>query len=317
MRKAVVAVILVLIAPLTSPAAHKVQDVTGRWDFQVITGDTAAQLSQMGQTEFETYLLQSGTTLSDIALPTTDTSACDEISDGNVTASGTVSPDGTVTTVFNITGNGAAFTFTFTGKLSGHGHGLTMTGTWTTTATCSAAAGAHGDFKAWRYPDMSGLYTGAFDGPSGGAGPTQIAASIKLVTESDKSLGGYIDAPRFSLDGTSNTAACFIPFSDGHTLHLISGYAAFAGVPMPKVSQQAGYTLDLFAVDAAGNRFWGSATNPNRDGTNGSYTIWYGISGGPCDGFGGGDAPFTPVEKSVTNARPRLPRHGRGPLVGN
>ena len=35
-----------------------------------------------------------------------------------------------------------------------------------------------------------------------------------------------------------------------------------------------------------------------NDGTNNAYTAYYGISGGPCDGLGGGDAPFLLVTKS-------------------
>jgi len=311
MRKSVLAVIIALVAPLLSQAANT-PNIAGRWDFEVTTGDTATQLNEMGDTQFETYLLQSGNTLSNIVLPTTDTSACDSVSDGNVSVSGTVSNNGNVTTVFTITGNGAPFNFTFTGTLASGD--LTMTGTWTTTATCSAAAGAHGNFKAWKYADISGTFTGTFDGPDMGTGPTQIPASIYLVTESDKSVGGYIDAPQFTLDGTSKTAACFIPFSDGHTLHLIYGYAAFANVAQPQVSQQAGYSLSIFAVDAAGNMFWGNAANLNYDGSNGPYTIWYGITGGPCNGLGGGDAPFTLVKKPVLKEPPRLPRHGREPI---
>jgi hypothetical protein len=102
-----------------------------------------------------------------------------------------------------------------------------------------------------------------------------------------------------------------LAFNDGHTLHLVSGYAAFAGQPQPKVSQQAGYSFELFGVDAAGNRFYGIGMNPNQDGTNTSYNIYYGITGGPCDGLGGGDAPFVPVKKIVPKEPPRLPQHGR------
>jgi hypothetical protein len=309
MRKAVIAVIIGLLAPLLSMAADGVPNIAGRWDFKVTTGDTEIQLNDMGNTEFETYLLQNGNTLSDIVLPTTDTTACDNISDSNVSASGTVSGNGNVTTVFTITGNGAPFTFTFAGKLSKDG--LMMTGTWTTTATCSAAAGAHGNFQAWKYADISGLYTGAFDGPDMGTGPTQIPASINFVTESDKSVGGFIDAPQFTLDGTPNSPACFVPFSDGHTLHLISGYAAFAGVPLPQVSQQAGYGIEIFAVDAAGNQFFGLGGNMNQDGSHGPYTIDYGIAGGSCHGLGGGNAFFTKVKKHGKEKPPRPPRHGR------
>lgn len=309
MRKAFLAAVIGFLAPYLALAVGT-PNISGRWDFEVTTGDTTIQLNELGNTQFETYLLQNGNALSDIAVPTTDTSACDNVSDGNITAAGTVSSNGNVTTVFTITGNGAAFTYTFVGTLSTDGS--TMNGTWTTTAPCSAAAGAHGDFKAWKYADMSGLYTGTFDGPDTGTGPSQIPASIKFVTEPDKSVGGYIDSPQFTVDGTPNTPACFVPFSDGHTLHLIYGYAAFANVPFPQVSQQAGYALQIYAVDAAGNQFMGLAANLNQDGSEGPYTVYYGITGGPCNGLGGGDAPFTPVKKTEKKDPPRLPRHGRG-----
>ena len=36
-------------------------------------------------------------------------------------------------------------------------------------------------------------------------------------------------------------------------------------------------------------------TTTTNNGTNNEIVFYYGITGGPCDGFGGGDAPFHPV----------------------
>ena len=43
--------------------------------------------------------------------------------------------------------------------------------------------------------------------------------------------------------------------------------------------------------------------------TNNELVLYYGITGGPCDGFGGGDAPFHPVVKHSQHTRPE---HNRG-----
>ena len=90
MRKTVLAVIAGLVAPLLTLGASGTPNIAGRWDFEVSSGDTTIQLNAMGGTEFETYLLQNGSTLSNILIPTSDTTECDSISDGNITATGTV-----------------------------------------------------------------------------------------------------------------------------------------------------------------------------------------------------------------------------------
>ncbi len=43
-------------------------------------------------------------------------------------------------------------------------------------------------------------------------------------------------------------------------------------------------------------------TTTTNNGTNNELVLYYGINGGPCDGFGGGDSPFHPCRntKSIT-----------------
>jgi hypothetical protein len=81
--------------------------------------------------------------------------------------------------------------------------------------------------------------------------------------------------------------------------------------------------ISVFAQDPAGTQIWlnGYAAKPNNDsaavgenfltatdtgssmttdnGTNNNIIFFYGVSGGPCDGLGGGDAPFHPIKKKT------------------
>jgi len=64
----------------------------------------------------------------------------------------------------------------------------------------------------------------------------------------------------------------------------------------------------------------GTAGTAN-DGTNNAYTAFYGITGGPCDGLGGGDAPFVLVTKIKKPKKGHDGPHGRdgqrGPRGGH
>jgi hypothetical protein len=109
------------------------------------------------------------------------------------------------------------------------------------------------------------------------------------------------------------------------------------------ISQSSGVGFELFGIDANGTHLWinGMATNPDgsiaavgednpsapgnagtsNDGTNNAFTAFYGITGGPCDGFGGGDAPFLLVTKTKKASKRQDGEHGhdgqRGPRGRN
>jgi len=107
------------------------------------------------------------------------------------------------------------------------------------------------------------------------------------------------------------------------------------------VSEPAGAGFELFGIDVNGTHVWVNAyaTNPDgsiaavgednppsstgtvNDGTNNAYTALYGITGGPCDGLGGGDAPFLLVTKTKKVPKGRDGQHGRdghrGPRDGH
>ena len=95
------------------------------------------------------------------------------------------------------------------------------------------------------------------------------------------------------------------------------------------VSEPAGAGFELFGVGANGIHVWVNAnsTNPDgsvaavgednppgsadtiNDGTNNACTAFYGITGGPCDGLGGGDAPFLLVAKTKKHRKIRDRQH--------
>lgn len=318
-------VLLVLFLSTSAVALSSVQTIQGRWEFAITSGDTNTQLNSMGQSTISTYLLQNGSSLSNIVAFTTDTIACDTQSDNNVTvSSGSIDAQGNVVVSFTITLAGQTpFQYVFTGVLTpGTSTSPTViTGTYQRTAGgCtqgSLGTGTpDGNFVATYFPDLSGTWDGQFDGPDMGSGPTGVPASFTLTTNADETLSGTVSAP-----GLTNTV----------------GDACFAGpvtlqTGMPEgVSEAAGVAFQLFGTDANGTRAWvlGWATNPDGstaavgednpadgnngtvdDGTNNSYSAYYGISGGPCDGLGGGDAPFKLVAKKKSH-RDRDPHKER------
>src|SRR5258708_5870429 len=153
---------------------------------------------------------------------------------------------------------------------------------------------------------------GGFDGTDGGSGPVGVSASFTLTTNPDRTLSGTIDILGSGLVSTSG-AACIATTGTGtHTITLQPNMAE-------GVSQSSGAGFELFGTDSVGTRVWVNAMATNsdgsiaavgednplngtagtgNDGTNNAYTAFYGITGGPCDGFGGGDAPFLLVTKS-------------------
>lgn len=142
----------------------------------------------------------------------------------------------------------------------------------------------------------------------------KVTATFTLTTNVDKTLSGSVDASGLKSSGGGSCFASVVTLQPG----------------MPEgTSEGAGIAFDLFGKDTSGTSLWVNAyaTNPDgssaavgeddptdgsngtmNDGTNNSYTAFYGISGGPCDGMGGGDAPYQRVTKKSSP-----PQKGHGP----
>jgi hypothetical protein len=320
-------------------ASATIPVVQGRWEFVVTSGDNSTQLSTLGQSIFSTYLLQNNTALTNISAFTYDTVACDTDSNNNVTvANSSVDASGNIAVDFTVTlPDQTQFHYVFTGVL-GHGSPKVITGTYQrSSGGCTQGSlgtgSSDGAFTATWFPDPSGqTWMGAFDAPDVGTGPTAVSASFTLNTNSDKTLSGTISILGSGLVNSSNVACIANPV----TLqpNMAEG-----------VSQQAGAGIELFGIDANGTHVWVNAYATNsdgsiaavgednpadgtagtaNDGTNNAYTAFYGISGGPCDGLGGGDAPFLLVtKKKLTNGHngqhgrdgQRGPRNGHTPSL--
>jgi hypothetical protein len=311
LRRAGLALAWLAYAGIASAAVPVVQ---GRWEFVVTSGDNPTQLSTMGQSIFSTYLLQTPGSpgLTNITAFTTDTVACDTQSYNNVTvANSSVDDSGNVVVDFTITlDGGTSFHYVFTGVLA-QGPPKVITGTYQRSSdTCNqghlGSGTADGTFTATWFPDLSGTWMGKFDAPDSGTGPIGVDASFTLSTNIDKTLSGTITILGSGLVNSSNVACIANPV----TLqpNMAEG-----------VSQSAGAGFELFGIDANGTHVWVNAVatntdgsvaavgedNPSdgttgtaNDGTNNAYTAYYGFSGGPCDGLGGGDAPFLLVTKT-------------------
>lgn len=308
-------------------ASAAVPVVQGRWEFAVTSGDTSSQLSLMGQTTFSTYLLQTpgDTVLTNIPLFTTDTAACDTQSDNNVTvANSRIDASGNTVVDFMVTlTGGSTFHYVFTGVLA-LGPPEVITGTYQrSSGGCTqgnlGTGTPDGSFTATWFPDLSGTWVGAFDAPDIGTGPLAVAASFSLTTNTDKTVSGSINITGTGLISTSG-AACIV------------GAVTLQSTMAEGISQSSGVGFQLFGTDTNGTRVWVNAlaTNPDgspaavgednpptppgtiNDGTNNAYTAFYGITGGPCDGFGGGDAPFLLVTKTKKLWKGHDRHHDRG-----
>src|SRR5208282_4649883 len=304
-NKAAVSALLFLIAAGLAPACEPT--IQGRWEFAITSGATQYQLDNMGQPQISTVLLQNGSTLTNVPIFTQNAFLQDEVGYNNVTASGTIAQNGCVSITFTV-GNGgdtsqAVFDYVFSGRLGTQDGATVITGTYTTTESSTYTNGS-GNFTATFFPNFTGaLYQGTLDGPDNGPGPTNIPFNINPTTNPDYSVSGTVNVFNFT-DGQGN--ACF-----AGPLTMISGLggegdAAFA----------TGVRLDIIAKDSAGSILWLNAnsvepdgfspaalnedydpttplpTNLSNAGTNNEYAAYYGISGGPCDGFGGGDSPL-------------------------
>jgi hypothetical protein len=293
--------------------------VQGRWEFVVTSGDNSTQLSTMGPSVFSTYLLQTpgSTVLTNISAFTYDTVACDTESNNNVSATNSsVDGLGNVIVDFTVSLSGQTpFHYVFKGLLT-QGPPKVITGTYQrSSGGCTQGSlgtlTPDGTFTATFFPDPSGqTWMGAFDAPDVGTGPTGVSASFTLTTNSDKTLSGTISILSNGLVNSSGIACIAIDGMGNRTITL---------QPIPEgVSQPAGAGIELFGIDANGTQVFVNAFASNKDGsvaavgednpahgadgtandgTNNAYTAFYGITGGPCDGLGGGDAPFLLVSK--------------------
>ncbi len=315
---------VVSAAPVSAQVAPN-----GRWEFVVTSGDTQTQLDQMGQTSFSTYLSLSGATLSGDTQQTTNNTDA-EIECCNDTVAGTFTKhDNTTTAVveFSVPENSlygqVAFNYTFTGTYHANpsnSGGPTITGTYTTNAGPTYSNGS-GTFVATWFPDFPATpqpYLGGLAGPDDGTGPTDVPTMITLGTNSTShDLIGTVTIPGLM----NNGVACFVgPLTiqtlDNPALLGVGGGPNGVGVPFA-----SGVQVLIFAQDSAGSQLllFGYSAKPNGNsaavdesnsatdsdgdntttdnGTNNELILYYGITGGPCDGFGGGDAPFHPVKK--------------------
>jgi hypothetical protein len=280
----------------------------------------------MGQSIFSTYLLQTpdSPVLTNISQFTTDTVACDTQSYNNVTvADSSINDQGNVVVDLTVTLSGQTpFHYVFTGVLA-QGPPKVITGTYQRSAGgCTGGnlgtANPDGNFTATWFPDLSGNMGRRIRRSGRRSGPVPVPASFTLTTNSDKTLSGTV-----TIIGTGLTAAS----GDACIVNPVTLQPNMA----EGVSQSSGAGFELFGTDANGTRVWVNAvaTNPDgsvaavgedvpadgnngtiNDGTNNAYTAYYGISGGPCDGLGGGDAPFLLVTKSKKASKRQDGQHG-------
>jgi hypothetical protein len=241
----------------------------------------------------------------------------------------------------------AAFGYTFTGTYNpnpSNSGGPTITGTYTTNVNPAFSNGS-GTFVATWFPDFPStpqLYMGGLTGPDEGSGPTDVPTMITLgANKTTHILIGTVSIAGAPHDGTlgipglsNNGLSCFVgPLTiqtvTNPALMGVGGAPNGIGVPFA-----SGVGISIYAQDSAGTQLSlvGFAVKPNgnsaavgesyltatdddgdtttaNNGTNNELVLYYGITGGPCDGFGGGDAPFHPV---VKHDRHDKPEHHRG-----
>lgn len=301
---------------VVNPTGTGVLNIQGRWEFAITSGDSPEQLSMSGQSTISSYILQSGTALTNIVGFNTDTIICDTDGLNNATVIGSsIDAGGNVSITFSITDAASpTFQYVFTGLVT-TGTPMTIIGTYQKSAggctlgSLGTSGTPDGTFSATYFPDLSGTWTGDFDADTG-TGPTSPATFV-LTTNADKTLSGTVTSALTNAGGD----ACF-----AGPVTLTPGMAE-------GTSQSSGIGMELFGTDSVGTTLWVNAYSTNidgsvaalgednpadgtngtaNDGTNTAYTAFYGISGGKCDGLGGGDAPF----KQIVTKTPTPIHHG-------
>ena len=248
----------------------------------------------MGQSGVSTVLLQRDNTLTNIPLFTTDFFYADQISDNNVTGTGTIDENGNVSMTFTFGNNGDSsqpvFTYTYTGKLH-PGKPTTITGTYATTVSPTFSDGT-GNFEATFFPSFDGaVYSGTLTGPDAGNNPTNVPVTINLTTNPDFSLRGTVEAGQL---GDRQGNACF-----ADTLVITSNLnnmetSSFeSGVYVQIIAKDSlgrellilAYSMNSDGSSAAVGELFEPDVTPNNDhaGTNDEYGPAFIITGGPCN----------------------------------
>jgi len=346
--------LLAVLAPRIASSATTTPQ--GRWEFVNISGDNTSQYNPNTNPDtgypgaFSTYLTANG---GGLTKNTTDSLICDQFSNGNVTPSWTLQANGQYKVTFTVTGNPTGtFQFIYTGtyttsyKQDGKGNSsVTLTvmyGNYTTTGKVNACNYGSGQFVATYFPDLPlTTFKGTLDGADGSpaADQTSISTSLNLATAAQGSLAGTIDLGTMTYKGK----ACFVPVSASHTLNINASLSSESGmfvtfyatdkngVQLLLAAFSANLTTDMSdpngipsgALNAVGAAVGeddpnGGNSGISNDGTNNDLVVYYGITGGPCDGVGGGDAPFKAQIKS-TKLPPQIPslrRSGPGHVGG-
>jgi hypothetical protein len=357
---------------------------SGSWNFNVTSGDSAAQLAASGDTEFSAYLLvDSNGILSNIQDATLSTSATQYFGgEDGIIVNGSVSSTGTVNTIFNVTnGNGSTSQFNFTGTVSTAANATTIVGTYTATASdvancqqtycISQYVASGGSFTATWFPPLftsggTNVYAGDFDAPlnlnSGvvGPGPDNVPATLTFTGENQGNATGTITLPNGMMNPSG--AACFTNFPDASSLHFDPTTLGPDPTGIDSGNWQTGYQQQFWATDnsptpvhvlvygysmgdcngtevpscatnsadipdalgetfpaAAGAYFPLSGSAPQVlfnggrwNGTNSEIYLNYAITGGNCDGMGGGDQPFMKVTRKDKHGKPRPKKPGHG-----
>lgn len=340
-RVALIIAMLLLAVSVRPAAASGLQ---GRWEFVHTSGDSLAQWNSAAGTgfpgQFSTYLTSSGVGLTYLTL---DSLACDQTE--NITPTWTAVGENQYRITFTVTGNPAGtFQFIYTGTYTTHyqrtakgGGSVYVTavyGNYTTTGNVSACSSGSGQFVATYFPDVPATsYTGNLEAayPPPMADQPSIATTLNFSAPSTQGgLAGTIDVGTMTYQGQ----ACFTPVSGDHTLNIDSAASYQSGMMVMVYATdgngvrvllsgfsanfvpETGDETDPYGYKLTGGEGVGAAVGEDdpddgikgiaNDGANNYFVFLYGISGGPCDGVGGGDDPFVPRSKSK-HVSPKIP----------
>lgn len=321
--------VVALLFAVFIPSAFAQTNIQGRWEFATLSGDTPTQLNQMGQSTLSTYLVQSGSNVTNLPAVTTDNYLDDSYAYNNDVITGTAhsGSNGIQLKLVITNPDGSKVTFNYSGTVgtyTQHGaNATTITGTYTSNGRYTTG----GNFVATFFPDFPGsTYSGSLDGPDTGTGPTQVPASFYIKTNADHSISIS------NLTLGAPLAACFTP-----PFHVIND----PNFPLSQTSA-VGVSMQIYLQDSVGGQIWFNSfsTLQNADslgnpmpaaldevygdgqpypnsglsyvGTNSQYEVYYGITtNNSCNGLGGGDAPFvqTPEKHKREKNEPRK-HHG-------
>ena len=304
--------------------------VAGRWTFIILTGDGPAQLANFGQGSIDTYIERSGSVLTARALDTYPYFQIDAYGE-NLPGSGVLSGGNAFSFTFtkpvglNYPGS-LPYSITFTGTVNTAASPVTITGTYTNTFNDAQLSVGSGTFSATQFPDFTTAtsYSGALDAldPQGNLTGTTFPVSYTIQTNSTTHyLTGTVNGSSLIDNGVScfNSEPLMI-FNPDPTTPMADSIAT-------------GQEIILNAHDNLGNYLymWGYAVSDNGGpavqgeswayplpsigngpyGTNKTYAYVFRVYGGPCDGWGGSDNPFTVVNHHASNGTAGSNARGR------